>query len=183
MLISSWVRAACCSGKEADLIWAKKSKFFCWKIWTMENLVRQLCPARFLFFVWRCPKILAASVQIDSCSSDTVSAKVAHIWSLWLTLSSSCVHHSSVELPHARGVFKHRFLRKSLSVVWWELVVWVLSWLRSSIWSFTAPQGKEISSRTTLQSFRWVEMDKLLTKGVAVCFCKSFEFPPWFRVG
>ena len=101
-LISSWVRPAFCSGKEAELIWAK-SRFFCW-IKSVDNLVRWLCPARFLFFGWRCPK-------------------VAHIWSLPLTLSSSCVHHSSTEFPHATGAFKHRFLRKSLSVVCCESVL------------------------------------------------------------
>ena len=44
-LIKSWVGAAFCSGKEAELIWAK-SRFFCW-ISSMENLFRRLCPARF----------------------------------------------------------------------------------------------------------------------------------------
>ena len=97
-----------------------------------------------------------------------------------LTLSSSSVYCSSIELPHAIHVFKHKFLRKWLSVLWWESVMWVLPWLRSSIWSFAVPQEKEISPRTTLQSFSWVEMDTLGTKGAAVCFCKSVEFPKCF---
>ena len=110
----------------------------------MDNLVRRLGPIRFLFFGS----------------------------SLSLTLSSSCAHHSSAEFLHATGVFKHKILRKSLSVVWCESVMRVLSWLRSSIWSFAAPQEKEISSRTTLQSFSQVEIDTLCKKGVA----------DWFRM-
>ena len=43
--------------------------------------------------------------------------------------------------------------------------------------SFAAPQEKEISSRTTLQSFICAENDTLGMKAVAVCFWKSIEFP------
>ena len=109
------------------------------------------------------------------------SAKVAHIWSFSLTIISTCVHHTSTEFPHAIGLFNQKFVRKSLSDMWCESVVWVLSWLKSSIWSFVAPQEKEISSRTTLQSFSWVENDMLGTKGVAVWFWKSVEFSLCFN--
>ena len=176
-LMSKLVRAACWSGKADDLIWAK-SRFFWW-ISSMNNLVLRLCPARRLVFCWRCPKMLAASVWMVSWRRDTVSAKAVYIWSLILTLSSSSVQRLSIEFPHAIGVFKHKFLKKLLSVVWCESIVWVLSWMRSSIWNFAAPQEKEMSSRTTLQSLTWAgrNREEII---VAIGFIRSFEFSQWF---
>ena len=92
-----------------------------------------------------------------------------------LTSSSTCVNRTSIELRHAIDFFKHKFFGKSFSIVWYESVIEILSWLRTSIWSFPALQEKEISSRTTLQSFTCVKMDILGTKRVAVCFCKSVK--------
>ena len=147
----------------------------------MDNLVLQVCPARHLAFSWRGPKMFVASVKIVSWRGDAVSAKAVHIWSLILTLSSSYVHRSSIELPQAIGVSKHKFLRKWLSVLWCESVMCVSSWMRSGIWSFAAPQDKEMSSWTTLESLNlgWNGHREGII-GVAVGFFRSFEFSQCF---
>lgn len=103
----------------------------------MNNLVCWFCPARFIFFV-------------DSCGKDSVSTEMAHIWSFSLTFSSCFAFSSSIELPHAIPVFKHKSLRKLLSAVQCQSSAAVLYWFRSSIWGFAETQETEISLRTTL---------------------------------
>ena len=93
----------------------------------------------------------------------------------------SCVHCLSIELHHAVGVFKHKFLRNDFQLCDEKQSCGFYLDSESSMWRFAAPQEKEISSKTTLQSFTWVEMDILGTKGVAVCVCKSVEYPQCFN--
>ena len=112
------------------------------------------------------------------------SAKVAHIWSFSLTIISTCVHHTSTEFPHAIGVFKQKFIRKLLSDMWCESVVRVLSWIKSSIWGFVAPQEKEISSRTTLViqlSWEWHAENKR-SSCLVLEICWIFTMFQWFGV-
>ena len=77
--------------------------------------------------------------------------------------------------------FQAQFLQEITlrCVMWINCVGFVL--IRSSIWSFAAPQVKEISSRTTLQSLTWVRIDTEEVIGVAVGFISSFEIWQWFH--
>ena len=68
----------------------------------------------------------------------------------------------------------------TFSYVMWMSHVWVPSWMGSTIWRFAAPQEKEMSSRTTLQSLTWVRMDTEGTIGGTVEFFRSFELSQCF---
>lgn len=77
-----------------------------------------------------------------------------HTWNFSFPISSSCVNQSSLVLLHAIIVFKHNFLRESVSVVWCVSWMWVLSSLRFNIWNIVAPKKKETPSRNILTVFQ-----------------------------
>ena len=94
-----------------------------------------------------------------------------------LTLSSSCVYCSSIELPHAIGVFKHKFLKKSLSVLWYELVVWVYSDLDpTSVLCSTTRKRNILNNYLTVFQLSWD--GRAGNKRSSGFFWKSVEFPP-----
>ena len=152
--VSSCSRAIHWSGRKIEFVWAV-NKFFSLMSW-MDNLVLLLCPARFLLGDWEWPNMLAASLYIVFCRRSSHSVKELQLFSFLYTVSSSCAQRSSFALPQAIGVFKSS--RGLFSLVRYELVVWVFSWLVFSILSFTVSQ-EEISSRTTLQSFTRAAVD------------------------